>query len=337
MSYKSSLEEFFSEYAEVEEFSYSYEYDFDLRNSSTIKIGGTCLCCVFPKSILELQTIYDFLLEEEIPFSILGKGSNTLIHSKYIDRVVLDLGRNFRGIFEGSKTLMEPDTLSDFKDLSLKEGNLAGYLDNLILRVYSGTPSIMVHKYLRDNYGVENFLGISSIPGTLGGLVITNGEVYSMSISDCLISVTYLENGIFKKVLKSECDFAYRHSMFEELQDFIIVSVDLDVAKIMDFEVCSQEILKLRKTKQPKEPNIGSVFKNLPNLSIGKAVDDLGLKGKKRNSVGISSIHGNFFVNLKSPEKEGNSEDFLSLCEEVREAILKNYGENVSLEIKELK
>ena len=79
-------------------------------------------------------------------------------------------------------------------------------------------------------------------------------------------------------------------------------------------------------------PSAGSVFKNPENtqLTVGRMVQNLGLRGKRIGDAQISEIHGNWIVNLGN----ARAEDVLELIMLMKDRIIKHYGIRLELEIK---
>ena len=82
-----------------------------------------------------------------------------------------------------------------------------------------------------------------------------------------------------------------------------------------------------RRASQPlKERSAGCIFKNPPDGSAGRMIDELGFKGRRRGGAVVSEVHANFIVNRGG----ATAADILALTEEVKEAVQRAHG--ISLE-----
>lgn len=155
--------------------------------------------------------------------------------------------------------------------------------------------------------GLEN---LSWIPGTCGAAPVQNIGAYGTEICDCIFSVeTYdRQDGKFKTLSKSECEFGYRTSIFKKFPDkFIIVSIKLKLQKTDDnLREIRKNIMAKRKKKIPDPkviPNAGSYFINPvidgQKIYAGKLIEETGLKGAKIGKIQISPDNALILTNPK--------------------------------------
>ncbi|MDB4718660.1 UDP-N-acetylenolpyruvoylglucosamine reductase, partial [Verrucomicrobia bacterium] len=69
-----------------------------------------------------------------------------------------------------------------------------------------------------------------------------------------------------------------------------------------------------RRQSQPIASSAGCMFKNPTEISAGKLIEELGLKGAHVGDAMISEVHANFIVNRGN----ATSDDVLTLIERVR-------------------
>ncbi|MEN8194513.1 MAG: UDP-N-acetylmuramate dehydrogenase, partial [Bacteroidota bacterium] len=145
------------------------------------------------------------------------------------------------------------------------------------------------------NAGYNGLENLSLIPGTVGASPIQNIGAYGVEVKDVIESVEFIELETLEKktFTNSECNFAYRDSIFKkELKDKIFISavtfklsrenvtnVKYDALKnyfeshqISDITPQSirKAVIEIRESKLPnpdKIGNAGSFFKN-PTISI---------------------------------------------------------------------
>lgn len=133
-----------------------------------------------------------------------------------------------------------------------------------------------------------------------------NGGSQRKAIGDQLVEVRVVTRaGRLQSFTREECVFGYRRSALED-SGFVVVEATFQYEKD-DPTALRREALTLlrdRRHKFPlKMPNCGSVFLPDPRLhdslgSPGKAIEEVGLKGRRRGDAAISSVHANFIVNV---------------------------------------
>lgn len=272
-----------------------------LKDYNTYKIGGIAKYIVKPSSVDNLINLIDYLKKENIDFLVIGKGSNIIL----------------------------PD--EDFDGVLILLDNLNKYVirDNVVeVEAGIGLGTFIINLVNNSLGGLEKLCGI---PGTLGGAIVGNAGCYGNLISDYLVSVTYLEDGVVKTILKNDCNFSYRDSIFKRDKNKIILSCKFELNKSNKedmLEVIKENTLK-RKNSQPLEyPNAGSVFRNPEGVAAGKLIEDLGLKDYNINGAYVSNKHANFIINKDNAE----SKDIVTLIKFIQEKVVKEYGIKLILE-----
>ncbi len=274
----------------------------NLKDYNTYKIGGICKYLIKPYNIECLKKLIEYLKENNLKYFILGKGSNVILPDSIFSGVVI--------------LLSNINKIEINNDIVYAEAGIT--LNNLI--------NTLINNNLK---GLENLYGI---PGTLGGAIVQNAGANKVTISDYLVDVTYLEDGIIKTLKKEDCNFKYRSSNFKNDKNKIILSCTfkLDYANKSDMEKTIKENLLKRKNTQPLEyPNAGSVFKNLDTISAGKLIEDNNLKGYHINDAYISEKHANFIIN----KGNATSQDIKDLINYIKKTIKEK--ENIDLELEQ--
>ncbi|MCP4180165.1 MAG: UDP-N-acetylmuramate dehydrogenase [bacterium] len=282
----------------------------NLANHCTWKIGGPAKLLIEPSSIEQIKRILLYCTEEKIPNIVIGLGSNLLFSDKGFNGIVIKLGTLF----------------SDYSITGNKLTSQAG----------AWVPGLCRAAAVSGLSGIEHTIGI---PCTVGGLVYMNGGSLRKNICDNLIKVETINNtGEIKNYSPNECNFSYRHSIFQELNNITITRVLLKLfpknKNLIRKELL--DILKIRRLNFPlKQPSCGSVFKANEKMynkigPPGKVIDDLGLKGFRIGNAMVSHKHANFFVNLGG----AGSDDILALINYVSEKVYKATGFDLSCEVK---
>lgn len=275
-----------------------------LSQHTTFKIGGPARYFFIAKGTEDLVKAVKLARDKEIPFFILGGGSNLLVSDQ------------------------------GFNGLVIKTNNQELKLDKNIVIAEAGTLLAKLVKLSIDSSltGLEWAIGI---PGTVAGAVQGNAGAFGISISESIEKVEVL-NGELEKVVfaRSDCCFDYRESVFKKSGD-IILSVELKLKK--GNKEKSQEIikehLKQRLDKNPTGyPSAGCIFKNPKPLATGQLIDQCGLKGKRVGQAMISPKHANFIVNLGGAK----AEDVIGLIKTIKESVKQKFEVDLREEIQYL-
>ena len=78
-----------------------------LKRFNTWRIGGIADCLIDVVSILDLSYLIDFIRKHNIPWFILGKGSNLLISDKSWTGIILHLSGDFKNWTTSEKLIMK--------------------------------------------------------------------------------------------------------------------------------------------------------------------------------------------------------------------------------------
>ena len=213
--------------------------------------------------------------EQNVPFYVIGNGSNLLVGDK-----------GFRGvIFQVCKNL---------ESVEIKESAEAIYV-----RAGAG---VMLAKLAKDisSRGYTGFEFATGIPGTLGGAVTMNAGAYGGEMKQVIQSVRAVNMaGDILELPAEALDMGYRTSRIQKEQ-LIVLSAVLkfsrgDAAKISERV---EELTRQRKEKQPLEyPSAGSTFKRPEGYFAGKLIQDAGLKGYRVGDAMVSEKHSGFVIN----------------------------------------
>jgi len=280
-----------------------------LKNYTTFRIGGPARYFFIANTREDLVKAVSEAKKNNLPFFILGEGSNLLVADEGFDGIVIKC--------QMSKVKCQIKSKSQISKIYTDAGVRLSRL--LVLAVKNNLT------------GLEWAAGI---PGTIGGAVYGNAGLIKkpgQCIGELVEEVETLNNKLeVKKYKKRECKFGYRESIFKYNNE-VILSVVLKLKKGDSKE--SQEIikrvLKEREEKIPKECSAGCVFKNPKHFSAGWLIEKCGLKGKKIGDIKISEKHANFIVNLG----RGEAKDVLKLINLVKKKVKEKFGIKLEEEI----
>jgi len=271
---------------------------------TSFKIGGLARYFVEVENKEEIIKAVEFASDKNLPFFVLGGGSNLLISDQGFDGLIILIRNQGLIVRDSLITAQAGVRLSDLVSNSLKA----------------------------ELTGLEWAIGI---PGTLAGAIRGNAGAFVHSISESVKQVEVL-NQEFKVVSfgNKACQFGYRDSIFKKNKD-IILSAQLELKKgdKEESQVIIVKYLKQRKQKQPLEyPSAGCIFKNPKPLVTARLIEQVGLKGKKIGGAMISEKHANFIINLD----QAKAEDVIKLIKLVKQAVKEKFDIELEEEIQYL-
>ncbi len=275
-----------------------------LKHQVWFRVGGEAEVLFKPEDLKDLE----FFLKNipiDVPWVIIGVGSNLLIRDGGIPGVVIKLGKNFTNLtVEGTQITVG-----------------GGALDR----------TVALEAAHRGIGGLEFFVGI---PGTIGGAIKMNAGAYGTEVKDCLVSCKTLdEKGNVRTYLPSELGFAHRHSTIGDREILIEATF---VGHQEDPKIIQERIeilLDQREKTQPIRARTGgSTFKNPPDQSAWKLIDAAGCRGLRKGGAQVSEKHCNFLINTG----EATAKDLETLGEEVRKRVLDSSSIALEWEIKRI-
>ena len=283
-----------------------------LKRFNTWRIGGNADCLIDVVSILELRYLITLISKHNIPWFLIGKGSNLLISDKNWTGIILHLSGDFKNLTPSEKIN------SSTKNIEVSAG--AALADvTFVQRCF--------------NLGLGGMEFLIGIPGTIGGAVSMNAGAHGAEISKFLKEVEWIDmEGKIHKSDIGKLNFKYRFSELNSNYGKIITQAIFKIKKTEQNNIKERisEYQNFRMNNQPyNQPSCGSVFKNPPGENAAKLIEASGLKGKIQGGAQISPIHANFIINLG----EATSNDILSLIDIIREKVFKKYSINLELEV----
>jgi len=192
-------------------------------------------------------------------------------------------------------------------------------IKNGYLHVGAKTNNQTFYNFCKKN-NIGGFEFLSKLPGTIGGSVKMNAGVKEYEISDNLLALKTL-NGLKEK---KEFEFNYRYSDISEP----VFEAVFEIKSGFDYEL--DETLKKLRSNQPKDPSLGSVFKNPEGDYAGRLIEAVGMKGMAKGGIKVSEIHANFFVNTGG----GTFDDMLFLINEAKKRVYESFSITLEEEIK---
>jgi len=244
--------------------------DEPLARHCSYRIGGPASLVIDCDSVADLALTTSVLAEEDLAWTVLGKGSNVLVADAGFDGAVITLGREFkRHALEGEH---------------LRTG--AGVI----------LAAIVNDAFSAGRTGLEFAVGI---PGTVGGALAMNAGSRDEWIGSVVESVTVFVPGQGLVGIRGpEIAWAYRNSGLSTRGIIVEASLRLDEGDEVYIRRTMEASLRRRKRSQPLGvPSAGSVFVNPDGDSAGRLIEAAGLKGSRVGGAVVSDIHANFIVN----------------------------------------
>ncbi len=279
--------------------------DVPLASYTTIGIGGPADMLLEISDIDRLVDALRLSLELGIPCTVLGGGSNVLIRDSGIRGLVV---------------------VNRCKKVSVK---------GVVVEAESGVPFAgLARRTIRQ--GLAGLEWGVSIPGTVGGAIVGNAGAYGGDVASVLEWVEVLSPSLSRKVWKAEqLRFGYRSSFLKESADggetwlVLKAAFRLRPGKREELEARAAEYLAHRRRTQPREPSMGSTFKNPPDDYAGRLIDMAGLKGKRVGNAQISTTHANFVINLGG----ATASDVEALMELAKNEVFRKFGVELEPEV----
>jgi UDP-N-acetylenolpyruvoylglucosamine reductase len=277
-----------------------------MKKHTTFKIGGPADCYICPHTVEEVASIVALCKEENIPYYIIGNGSNLLIGDKGYRGVIIHIYNNFNAIsVEDNKIYTQAGALLSEIAKVAARNNLAG------------------------------FEFASGIPGTIGGAAVMNAGAYGGEMKDVLFSVTVLNgDGEIVIIPSEELELGYRTSIIAK-NGYIVLNaiIELKQGKQSEIEEVMNELKEKRTEKQPLEyGSAGSTFKRPEGYFAGKLIMDSNLRGVCIGDAQVSEKHCGFVIN----KNQATAAEVVALMEHIANTVYENFQVKLEPEIKML-
>lgn len=278
--------------------------DFPVSKLTTFEIGGNAKLIVEPKDILECQILFKYIIKHNLPYFILGKGSNILCSDNGTEKVLI----------------------------STKNLNKIELVNDTTIKCECGLSLTKLCKFAL-NHSLSGLEFAFGIPGGVGGAIYMNAGAYGGEIKDVLDKCEYIDkDGNISTFNNYECDFSYRKSVFSN--NNLLITSGYFKLKSLDKNLIKSsmdDIINRRKEKQPLNyPSAGSTFKRPKEGYASALIEECGLKGKTVGGAQVSEKHSGFVIN------KGNAtcKDVLDLIEIIKNTVYDKRGIQLEKEIK---
>ena len=211
-----------------------------MSRHTTFRTGGPADLLVQPKAE-QIAPILEVCRNEEIPWTIIGNGSNLLVGDGGIRGVVLEIGKQ----------------MSDIA------------IEGTVITAGAGAmlSSIASRAAAAELTGMEF---ASGIPGSLGGAVVMNAGAYGGEMKDILQKVTVLTpDGTVQTLSVEELELSYRHSIIPEKGYLVISAVlKLQPGNADEIQSIMDDLKEKRVSKQPLNIQVPEVRSNVRRVIL---------------------------------------------------------------------
>lgn len=272
-----------------------------MSTHTTFKIGGSVRYMVYPRKAGELAELLRLCREANVPYIILGRGSNLLVS-------------------ESPHAIIAVET-SELSDVTF---------DGDLVTAGAGVTLSRLASLARDR-GLAGLEFAHGIPGTLGGAVVMNAGAYGGEMKDVITRVSALDEELQPREYDiSECGFGYRQSAFDN-KTVLAATMKLRCDDTDAIRERMDELSLRRREKQPLQyPSAGSTFKRPKNGYAAKLIDDAGMKGFRIGGAMVSEKHAGFIINTGG----ASFENVVDLINAVRHRVLETSGVELETEVK---
>ena len=283
--------------------------DVSLAPYTWLRVGGKADALFIPADEADLA---NFLAStpQDIPVTVLGVASNTLVRDGGVRGVVVRLGPSFAEVSTDG--------------LTVRAG--AAALDNKVAKVAAKAGIA----------GLEFYAGI---PGSIGGALRMNAGCYGSETKDILKELVALDRRGRRQLMPlSELGYSYRHS--EASSDLIFTQALFEGTADSPEAITARmdEITQRREQSQPiREKTGGSTFKNPnPAQSGGRGawqvIDAAGGRGFRVGGAQMSEKHCNFMINTG----DASAADLEQLGETMIAKVKESQGVDLHWEVKRI-
>lgn len=275
-----------------------------MNRHTTFRIGGPADYFLLPSTAEEVKKILEICKEKELPYFILGNGSNLLVSDEGYCGVIIQLYRNYGRI-------------------TVEGTNIRAGAGALLSQIASAAK----------NASLTGFEFAGGIPGTLGGAVVMNAGAYGGEMKNVLKEVTVMtEQGEIMTIPAEKLEMGYRTSLVKKAGYLVLEAViSLKAGDVEEIKAIMKDLTEKRVSKQPLEyPSAGSTFKRPEGYFAGKLIMDAGLRGYQVGGAQVSEKHCGFVIN----KGNATAADVCGLMKDVQEKVQEQFGVTLEPEVK---
>ena len=283
-------------------------YQEPLSRHTTFRIGGPADYYVMPESVEECKKVIALCRQYQVPFQVMGNGSNLLCADDGVEGVIIDV---VRGLNQCQVDVEQHRITAQ-----------AGVMLSVLARKAQAA-------------GLTGLEFAAGIPGSAGGALVMNAGAYGGEMKQVVCQARVLTTeGQERIVSVEELDLAYRHSAIRANGWIVLeVTYELKAGDADEIRRTMDDLAVRRREKQPLEfPSAGSTFKRPVGYFAAQLIDEAGLKGFTVGGAQVSEKHAGFVINRKG----ATAADVMALCEAVKEKIRQRVGVELEMEVERI-
>lgn len=258
-----------------------------LAPRTTLGVGGPADLLVEPASETDLAAALRCCQEHDLPWRVLGRGSNLLVRD---------------GGFRGMIVILSPARFGQV----VRVGHRLHCGAGARLKAVAG---------LARREGLAGFEFLEGIPGSIGGALRMNAGAHGSWLFEITETVRFVEpSGLVRELPAAALQARYRSCDFLAGRVAVAATLKGEPALPETIRERMEANARHRRATQPREPSAGCIFKNPAALPAGRLIEELGLKGAANGRARVSELHGNFIVNTGG----ASARDVLGLIDRVR-------------------
>jgi len=245
-----------------------------LARYTSYRVGGPAEWFAMPRNLEELRSSLAWAVDEGIPITLLGAGSNLLVSDRGLPGLVI-CTRHLRHV--------------EFDEAAAQ----------VIVAAGEPLPSLAWKVAERGWSGLEWAVGI---PGNVGGAVVMNAGAHRSCTADVLVQTQVLAlDGTASLLHPNDLNYRYRTSDLQGAGDRFVTQATFqlqaghDPQMILDRTRTHQE--HRHRTQPYHMPSCGSVFRNPGSQAAGWLIEQTGLKGYSIGDAQVAHRHANFILN----------------------------------------
>lgn len=281
-----------------------------MKNHTTFRVGGPAEYFVTVTTTEALQAAVKLCNRYEVPWIVLGNGSNVLVSDAGVRGVVLRLAGEF--------------TTCDIKEDLFNGNAVAAAGAGMLLSAFAMRLA---------RKGLSGFEFAAGIPGSVGGAVMMNAGAYGGEVKDCITQAEIVTAYGEREILSAEqLKLSYRHSILTEEKGIVTKAwFSFPIGSRLYIFSNIEMLSRRRKEKQPLEyPSAGSTFKRPEGSFAGKLIMEAGLAGKQIGGAAVSEKHCGFVIN----KDNATAADIYTLMQYVIEKVEETSGIRLEPEVK---
>lgn len=275
-----------------------------MKLHTTFRIGGPADCLIYLENEDQLCRMQKYLRLVDVPYTVIGNGSNLLVSDDGYRGIVLVIGK-----------YMSEITVKD-----------------CYLEAEAGALMSQVAKTAKE-HGLTGLEFAAGIPGTVGGGAVMNAGAYGGEMSQVVSTVTVVNrNGEIMELDNGTMEFGYRTSVIQN-QPFVVTKVTFRLEQGDPEQIAEKmaDLAKRRREKQPLEyPSAGSTFKRPEGYYAGTLIQETGLKGLTVGGAQVSEKHAGFVINTGG----ATCADVMALIAQVQDRVMQRSGVYLEPEVR---